>query len=294
MNQADWLAEQFEQHRSHLRAVAYRMLSSLHEADDAVQEAWLRLHRSDVANVENLGGWLTTVVSRVCLDMLRSRKSRREESIEPTIPEIKADLSRWLDPEQEAIMADSVGLALLVVLDTLSPNERLAFLLHDVFGMSFDEIGPIVERTPATAKKLASRARQRIQGNSESNKADRIGQRKVVQAFLSAIRSGDLNALLEILHPDVVRRADHYAVPSGVEVQTRGAEKVARETITNAALIQHAHLALLDGTVGLIVILQRRMRVAVRLEIKQSKITKIDVIADPARLRSIQLGTLDA
>lgn len=294
MNQADWLAEQFEQHRSHLRAVAYRMLSSLHEADDAVQEAWLRLNRSDVANVENLGGWLTTVVSRVCLDMLRSRKSRREESIEPTIPEIKADLSRWLDPEQEAIMADSVGLALLVVLDTLSPNERLAFLLHDVFGMSFDEIGPIIDRTPATAKKLASRARQRIQGNSETSKATRVGQRKVVQAFLSAIQSGDLNALLEILHPDVVRRADHYAVPAGVEVQARGAQQVARETITNAALIQHAHLALLDGTVGLVVILQRRVRVAVRLEIKQDRIMAVDVIADPARLRNIQLGTLDA
>lgn len=294
MNQADWLAEQFEQHRSHLRAVAYRMLSSLHEADDAVQEAWLRLNRSDVADVENLGGWLTTVVSRVCLDMLRSRKSRREESIEPTIPEIKADLSRWLDPEQEAIMADSVGLALLVVLDTLSPNERLAFLLHDVFGMSFDEIGSIVERTPATAKKLASRARQRIQCNSETKKINRTGQRKVVQAFLTAIQSGDLNALLEVLHPDVVRRADHYAVPAGVEVQARGAERVARETITNAALIQHAHLALLDGTVGLIVILQRRVRVAVHLEIKQEKIMAIDVIADPARLRNIQLGTVDA
>lgn len=293
MNQADWLAEQFEQHRSHLRAVAYRMLSSLHEADDAVQEAWLRLNRSDVDDVENLGGWLTTVVSRVCLDMLRSRKSRREERIEPTIPEIKADLSRWLDPEQEAIMADSVGLALLVVLDTLSPNERLAFLLHDVFGMSFDEIGPIVERTPATAKKLASRARQRIQGDSET-KMNRTGQRKVAQAFLTAIQSADLNALLGVLHPDVVRRADHYAVPAGVELQARGAERVARETMTNAALIQHAHLALLNGTVGLIVILKRRMRVAVHLEIQQDKIKAIQIIADPAQLRSIQLGTIDA
>lgn len=290
MGKSDRLAEQFENHRSHLRAVAYRMLGSLSEADDAVQEAWLRLDRSDVSNVENLGGWLTTVVARVCLDMLRARKLRREEALEPTIPQIRADLSKWLDPEQEAVMADSVGLALLVVLDTLSPAKRLAFVLHDVFGMPFDEIAAIVGRSTVAAKKLASRARHRIRGVSATSEADLVGQRKVVEAFLTASRSGDLTGLMAILGRDVVRKADRYALPPGAESEVRGADRVAKETVTNAGLAQHAHLALVNGAVGLIVVLRRQLRMAMSLTIENDAITQIDIIADPGRLRRTKVA----
>lgn len=293
MGKSDWLAEQFEGHRNHLRAVAYRMLGSLSEADDAVQEAWLRLSRTDSAGVENLGGWLTTVVARVCLDMLRARKARREESLNFDIPHIKADLSRWTDPEEEVMMADSVGVALLVVLDKLPPAERLAFVLHDTFGMPFDEIGPIVGRTTVAAKKLASRARHRVQGGSVIDHADLRRQRRVVEAFLSASRSGDMNALLAILDPDVVRRADRYALPSAAESEIHGARNVVRETVTNAGLAQHARIAIVNGAAGLIVVLQHQLRVALSFSIENKKITAIDVIADPARLRVIKLETLE-
>lgn len=292
MGESDWLAEQFQSQHSHLRAVAYRMLGSLSDADDAVQETWLRLSRSDVSNVENLAGWLTAVVARLCLDMLRSRKSRGEESLEPSIAQIKADLANWRDPEQEALMADSVGVALLVVLDTLPPAERLAFVLHDVFGMPFDEIASIVGRSPVAAKKLASRARHRVQGRSAVNHADRIRQRKVVEAFLAASRSGDMNALMAVLDPDVVRRADRYALTPDADTEVRGAYNVARETATNTGLAQHARIAVVNGAVGLIVTLRRRLRVALSLTIKNDKITEIDVIADPARLRTIRLAVL--
>jgi RNA polymerase sigma-70 factor (ECF subfamily) len=293
MGNSDWLTERFESHRNHLRAVAYRMLGSLCEADDAVQEAWLRLSRSDVSDVENLGAWLTTVVARVCLDMLRSRKSRREESLEPAIPQIKADLSNWLDPEQEAMMADSVGLALLVVLDTLPPTERLAFVLHDIFGMPFDEIAPIVGRSPVAAKKLASRARHRVQGRDTSSQADRVRQRNVVEAFLAASRSGDMNALIALLDPDVVRRADRNALPPDADTEVHGAYNVIKETVTNTGLAQHARIALVNGSVGLIVVLRRQLRVALSLTIENDKLTEIDVIADPARLRVTTLAVLE-
>lgn len=292
MIESDWLAEQFESHRNHFRAVAYRMLGSVCEADDAVQEAWLRLSRSDVSNVENLGGWLTTVVARVCLDMLRSRKSRREESLEPAIPPIKADLSNWLNPEEEVMMADSVDLALLVVLDILSPAERLAFVLHDIFGMPFEEVASIVERSPAAAKKLASRARRRVQGRDSADNTDLSRQRRVVEAFLAASRSGDMNALIAVLDPDVVRRADHNALPPDAPAEVCGVHKVAMETATNAGLAQHARIALVSGAVGLIVVLRRQLRVALSLKIEDEKITEIDVIADSVRLRYTEVAAL--
>lgn len=289
MRDSDWLAGQFESQRNHLRAVAYRMLGTLSEADDAVQEAWLRLSRSDVSQVDNLGGWLTRVVARVCLDGLRSRNVRREESLEAEVPAIKADLANWLDPEEEAMMADSVGHALLVVLDTLSPGERLAFVLHDVFGVPFEEIAAIVERSPAAAKKLASRARQRVRGGNAEGTADRARHRRVVEAFLAASRSGDLHGLIAVLDPNVVRRADRSALPVGGDAEVRGAAKVAAETVTNAGLARHARLALVDGAAGLIVVLRRRVRVAMRLEIEDEKITAIDVIGEPKRIRQIEV-----
>ena len=216
MDEHDWLAERFEENRTHLRAVAYRMLGSLSEADDAVQESWLRLSRSDTSGVENLGGWLTTVVARVCLDMLRSRKSRREEPLDVHVPEPIVSREAGTDPEHEALLADSVGLALLVVLETLAPAERLAFVLHDMFAVPFDEIAPIVGRSPAAARQLASRARRRVQGCGRAlPDADLTRQREVVDAFLAAARGGDFDALLAVLDPDVVLRADRAAVPAG-------------------------------------------------------------------------------
>jgi RNA polymerase sigma factor (sigma-70 family) len=291
MGQSDWLAERFETHRSHLRAVAYRMLGSLSEADDAVQESWLRLSQSD-RSVENLGGWLTTVVARICLDMLRSRKSRQEEPLEPPISQIKMNLVNWLDPEQEAMMADSVGRALLVVLDTLPPAERLAFVLHDVFAMPFEEIAPIVGRSLVAAKKLASRARLRVQGASRISNADLVRQRKVIEAFLAASRTGDMNALLAVLDPKIVRQADRMALPPGADTKVHGADNVVRETVTNSGLAQFARIAVVNGTVGLIVVLRRRLRLVLSFTIRDEKIVEIEVIADPVRLRRAKLSVL--
>jgi RNA polymerase sigma factor (sigma-70 family) len=293
MSTYDWLTEQFEFHRSHLRALAYRMLGSLEEAEDAVQEAWLRLNRLDAATIANLGGWLTTVTSRICLDVLRSRKSRPEESLEPTIPQIKADLNNWIDPEQEALMAESVGIALLVVLDSLSPAERLAFVLHDVFDMPFDEIARIVDRTPQAAKKLASRARCRVRGKRPGNPVDQTNRRKTVEAFLAASRSGDMQALIAVLDPEVVRKADPSALPAGADLVVRGAERVARETVTNAQLAHYARVVLVDSAPGIIVILRRRLRIAIKLRVKDEHISQIDVIADPARLRRIEIAVFE-
>ncbi len=293
MNKLDLLTEEFQNHRSRLRAVAYRMLGSVTEAEDAVQEAWLRLNRSDSSVVGNMGAWLATIVGRICLDMLRARKLRREESLDSNIAELKADLSRWADPEGEAIMADSVGLALFVVLDTLSPTERLAFVLHDAFGMSFDEIAPIVGRTTVAAKKLASRARQRVRGREGADSADLRRQRAVVETFLCASRSGDVNGLLAVLDPNVVRRADRSALATDAEPEVHGASNVVRETVTNAGLAQHARVALVNDGVGLIVILQNRVRVALTFSILNEKITAIDVIADPIRLRALKLSVLE-
>jgi RNA polymerase sigma-70 factor (ECF subfamily) len=224
MNEHEWLAEQFETYRTHLQAVAYRMLGSLSEADDAVQESWLRLSRSDASGVENLGGWLTTVVARVCLDILRSRKSLREEPLETSVPEPTTSREGGSNPEQEVLLADSVGLALLVVLNTLNPSERLAFVLHDIFAMPFDEIARVVERSPTATRQLASRARRRVRGAAMVKDADLPSQREVVDAFLTASRAGNFDALLAVLDPDVVFRFDHTAAPAGISGEVRGAQ----------------------------------------------------------------------
>src|ERR687894_218221 len=231
MDEREFLAQQFEEHRTRLRAVAYRMLGSLSEADDAVQETWLRLSRIDSDEVENLGGWLTTVVARVSLNILRSRRSGREEPFDVRMPEPIVDRADGTDPEHEAILADSVGLALLVVLETLNPAERLSFVLHDMFAVPFDEIAPIVDRSPEAARQLASRARRRVQGEAAIPDADLDTQREVIEAFLAAAREGDFEALLEVLDPDVVRRADLGAVSMGVSAVVRGAANVARPAL---------------------------------------------------------------
>src|SRR4051795_7899148 len=236
MNEHDWMAERFEAHRNHLRAVAYRMLGSLSEADDAVQEAWLRLSRTDASEVENLGGWLTTVVARVSLNMLRSRATRREEPLGVHLPDPIVDSADGTDPEHEALLADSVGLALLIVLETLNPPERLAFVLHDMFAVPFDEIAPIVERSPEATRQLASRARRRVQGEKAIPDADLDSQREVFDAFLAASREGDFEGLLEVLDPDVVRRADRGAASIGASRVVRGAANVARQALAFSRL----------------------------------------------------------
>jgi RNA polymerase sigma factor (sigma-70 family) len=293
MDELDWLAERFQTHRGHLQAVAYRMLGSLSEADDAVQETWLRLSRSDTSEVENLRGWLTTVVARVCLDMLRSRKSRREEPLEGQVSEAIVNNKDGSDLEHEAIMAESVGLALLVVLDTLTPAERLAFVLHDIFAMPFDEIAPIVRRSPAATKKLASRARHRIQGTTRIPSSQLTRQRQVVDAFLAAARRGDINALLAVLDPDVVRRADRAAVPAGTTTEVSGARAVAEEILTNSQRARFAQPALVNGALGIVVGAHGQLDLALSLTIREGKITEIDVIADPARLHQLELAVLE-
>ena len=287
MDEKNFLAEKFEANRTHLRAVAYRMLGSRSEVDDAVQEAWLRLSRSDAGDIENLSGWLTTVVARVCLDMLRSRKSRREEPLGPHVPEPVASPEN----EQEAELADSVGTALLVVLETLTPAERLAFVLHDMFAVPFEEIAPIVGRTPAAARQLASRARRRVQGAPSAPDADVTRQRKVVDAFLAASRGGDFEALLAMLDPDVVFRADPVAVRMGGQAEIRGAAAVA-ETFKGRA--QAAKPALIDGSIGLAVIFGGRLRIALNLTITGDRIVGIEAVADPERLRQFDLTVLNA
>ena len=290
MDEHDWLAEQFEAERSHLQAVAYRMLGSLSEADDAVQESWLRLSRSDTSGVENLGGWLTTVVARICLDMLRSRNSRREESLEAAVPEPITSHEGESDPEQEALLADAVGLALLVVLDTLNPAERLAFVLHDVFAMPFEEIAPIVERSETATRQLASRARRRVRGTTTAKDPDLTYQREVVDAFLAASRGGDFDALLAVLDPDVVFRHDRTAVPAGASGEVRGARAVARQFSGRA---QGARPALVNGAVGIVVARHGRLFLVLNLTVTRGKIVEINVIADPARLRQLELAVLD-
>ena len=249
-NQSEWLAERFEAHRNRLRAVAYRMLGSLSEADDAVQEAWLRLIRSDPSGVANLGGWLTTVVARVCMDMLRSRKSRREEPLGVHVPDPIVSRAGGIDPAHEALLADSVGLALLVVLETLGPSERLAFVLHDMFAVPFDEIAPIVDRSPEAARQLASRARRRVQGENTVPDADLNTQRRVADAFLAAARGGDFEALLEVLDPDVVLRADLGPAPAGASREVRGAREVAGQALFYSRLGLVMKPALVNGAVG--------------------------------------------
>jgi RNA polymerase sigma factor (sigma-70 family) len=288
MDEHEWLAEQFEANRSHLQAVAYRMLGSLSEAEDAVQESWLHLNRSDTSGIENLGGWLTTVVARVCLDMLRARKSRREESLEASTP-IK-DREGGINPEQEMLLADSVGMALLVVLDTLNPAERLAFVLHDIFAMSFDEIAPIVEHSPTATRQLASRARRRVRGTTTAKRPDLVRQREVVNAFLAASRAGNFDALLAVLDPNIVARGDQVAMALGGSAETRGVASVAQQFVGRA---WGARPALVDGAVGLIVAPRGQLFLVLKLTIVNGKIAEINAIADPARLRQLRISALD-
>jgi RNA polymerase sigma factor (sigma-70 family) len=290
MDKHEWIAEQFETNRTHLQAVAFRMLGSLSEADDAVQESWLRLSRSDTSGIENLGGWLTTVVARICLDMLRSRNSRREESLEASVPEPITSREGEIDPEQEALLADSVGLALLVVLNTLNPAERLTFVLHDIFAVPFDEIAPIVERSPAAARQLASRARRRVRGAATVKDADLTSQREVVDAFLTASRTGNFDALLAVLDPDVVFRHDRTSVPAGASREVRGAASVAKQFSGRA---QGAQPALVNGSVGIVVARHGQLFLVLNLTVTRGKIVEINVVADPARLRQLDLAVLN-
>ena len=282
MNEAEWLAEQFDAQRNRLRGVAYRMLGSSTEADDAVQEVWLRVTRSEATGIENLGGWLTTVTARVCLDMLRSRKSRREESFEEHVTEASTMDG---DPEDQVVLADSIGVALLVVLETLAPAERVAFVLHDMFDVPFDEIAPVLDRSPAATRQLASRARRRVQGADKASEADRALHHQIVDAFLAASRSGDMNALLALLHPEAVARADAAAVATGASPEVRGAQAVA-ETFSGRA--RAARPALIDGAPGLVWSRDGIPRVAFAFSITAGKIVAIDLIADPERLEQLR------
>jgi RNA polymerase sigma factor (sigma-70 family) len=291
MDERDWLAERFEEHRSRLRSVAYRMLGSLSEADDAVQEAWLRFSRADAGDVENLGAWLTTVVGRVALDMLRSRRRRREEPPGARLPEPVLDRVDGTDPEHEALLAGSVGLALLVVLETLTPAERLAFVLHDMFAVPFDEIAPIVGRSPDAARQLASRARRRVQGERSVPDADLDTQRRVAAAFLAAARDGDFDALLEVLDPDVVLRAD--LGPLGRSREVRGAAAVARQALTYSRLGLITRPALVNGAVGAVTTLDGEPFAVGAFTVRGGRIVEIDILADTERLRRLDLTILD-
>jgi len=300
MDEHDWLTQRFEEHRTHLRAVAYRMLGSLSEADDAVQEAWLRLRCSETSGVENLGGWLTTVVARVCLNMLRSRKVRREaplgEPVGARVPEPNKGREDGIDPEQEALLADSVGPALLVVLETLAPAERLAFVLHDTFAMPFKEIAPIVGRSSVAARQLASRARRRVRGTKAVSDADLAYQQEVVDAFFAAARGGDFEALLRVLDPDVVVRADYSPGRSGTlgvtattaSREARGAKEVARQALTFSRLAEIAQPALVNGAAGMVAWSGGHLYSVMGFIIRNGKIVEIDVIAGPERLRRIE------
>jgi RNA polymerase sigma-70 factor (ECF subfamily) len=291
MDERDFLAERFEAHRTHLRAVAYRMLGSLSEAEDAVQEAWLRLSRADTGDVENLGGWLTTVVARVSLNMLRSRSSRREESLDAHVPDPIVSSAEGTDPEHQALLADSIGLALLVVLETLPPAERLAFVLHDMFAVPFDDIAPIVERSPAAARQLASRARRRVQGAATPD-TDLARQREVVDAFLAAARGGDFAALLEVLDPDVVLRADTGAGLLGPSRLVRGARAVAGQALTFQRFSQFARPALVNGAAGLVTAPNGQPFSVMGFTVAHGKIVEMNLLADPERLSKLDLEIL--
>jgi RNA polymerase sigma factor (sigma-70 family) len=291
MDEREWLAERFEERRARLRAVAYRMLGSLSEADDAVQEAWLRLSRTDANEIENFDGWLTTVVARVSLNMLRSRNTRREEPIGVHVPDPIVDRADGTDPEHEALLADSVGLALLVVLETLSPAERLAFVLHDMFAVPFDEIAPIVDRSPRVARQLASRARRRVQGENAVPDADLDTQREVVAAFLAAARNGDFDALVAVLDPDVVLRAD--LGPAGGLREVRGAEAVAGRAFSYSRLGLLVQPALINGAAGAVSTRDGEPFSVGGFTVRGGKIVAIDMLADPARLRRLDLTILD-
>jgi RNA polymerase sigma-70 factor (ECF subfamily) len=290
MDENAWLVDRFEEHRSRLRAVAYRMLGSLSEADDAVQESWLRLSRSDASVIENLGGWLTTVVARVCLNMLRARQTRHEQPMSVFVPDPVVSHEDDSTPEDEALLADSVGLALLVVLETLTPAERLAFVLHDMFGVPFDEIAPMVDRSPTAARQLASRARRRVQGAARTPDGDLARQREVVDAFFAASRDGDFDALVAVLHPDVVLRSDGGVMRPDTSVVRRGAENVAGNALMFARLSPFVRPALVNGAAGAVVVPRGRPFSVMGFTVRDGKIAEIDVITDPERLAELDLA----
>ena len=287
----NWLVEQFEKNRGHLRAVAYRMLGSLSEADDAVQETWLRLSGSNAGDIANLSGWLTTVVARVCLDILRSRTAHREESLETHLAPV-ADKPSTRDTEQEILLADSVGVALLVVLDRLKPAERLAFVLHDVFAVPFEEIGAIIDRTPEAARQLASRARRRVQAKESDASGSLSEQRKVIDAFLTALKSGDVEGLVAVLDPDVVVHIDETAGRPGAPREIRGARNWARGAVAFSQTVRLAQPALVDGAVGIVVAPHGKLSRVLRFTIADGKIVQAEIIADPASLRGLDLAVL--
>ena len=293
MDEREWLAERFEEHRPHLQAVAYRMLGSLSEADDAIQETWLRLSRSDADGIENLGGWLTTVVGRVCLNMLRSRRTRREESLNVHVPDPIISRADGTDTEHDALLADSVGLSLLVVLETLNPAERLAFVLHDMFAVPFDEIAPIVGRSPAATRQLASRARRRVQGEAPAPDADLKRQREVVDAFFAAAHRGDFDALVAVLDPDVVVRSDGGILRAGDSDVTRGAQAVAGRAMRFASLAPFVRPALVNGAAGAVVTPHGEPFVVMAFTVRDGKVVEIDALRDPERLADLDLTVLD-
>ncbi|MFJ2866388.1 sigma-70 family RNA polymerase sigma factor [Kitasatospora sp. NPDC087314] len=300
MDRDEVLAARFEAERGRLRAVAQRMLGSTGEAEEAVQEAWLRLHRAGPDEVDNLPGWLTTVVSRICLDVLRARAVRREEPVGDALPDAAGaaaaagdgTVGEGTDPEREALLVESVGRALLVVLDRLGPAERVAFVLHDGFAVPFEQIAPIVGRTPVAAKKLASRARQRVRGTAALAPERLAGHRRVVEAFLAAARGGDLDALLAVLAPDVVRRADPAALPAGRSPVARGAATVARETTVFGRRARFGAVALVDGAPGIVIAPGGRLRLVLRVAVADGRVAGYEVIADPARLAALELAVL--
>jgi len=294
MEKPSELTELFEAHRSHLRAVAYRMLGSLAEADDAVQKAWLRMDHSGATGIRNIRGWLTTIVARVCLDMLRSRNSLREEALDARPVEPSANSSSGNDPEQEALLADSVGAALLVVLDTLAPAERVAFVLHDVFDLPFDEIAPIVGRTPAAARQLASRARRRVRGGDTVPDPDLKSQRVVIDAFLAALRAGDFEGLLAVLDPNVVVRIDEGARVPGAPSEIRGAQNWAKGALAFSRSARFVQPALINGAAGLVLASRGRLSRALTFEIDDGKIVRVEIIGERERLRQLDLSVFNA
>jgi len=289
----EWLTKQFEQNRGHLRGVAYRILGSLSEADDAVQETWVRLNRSDTNSIDNLRGWLTTVVSRVCLDMLRSRSSRREESIEENAIELPARDDAGIDPEQEAILAESVGIALMVLLNRLNPAERFAFVLHDLMGLPFDEIAPILGRTSAATRQLASRARRQIHGIGPDAGVELRQQQEVVNSFLTALRAGDIEGLVQVLDPELVVHIDKGAAATGVPVEIHGARNWAGNAIAFARHMRFFQTALVDGAVGILLAPRGRLFRVLRFTFTEGWVTQLDVIADPERLGRLEIGMLE-
>jgi RNA polymerase sigma factor (sigma-70 family) len=291
MDERDWLAERFQQHRPRLRAVAYRMLGSTSEADDAVQEAWIRLSRSNAGEIDNLEAWLVTAVGRVALNMLRSRKTRREEPLDAHLPDPIVDRADGIDPEHEALLADSVGLALLIVLETLTPAERLAYVLHDMFSVPFEEIGAILERSPEAARQLASRGRRRIRGADTTPDADAAAQQKVVEAFLAAARDGDFDALVAVLDPHILLRED---TGSGTILEVRGAENVARRATAVSRLGLDVRPALVNGVAGWVSLLDGDVYAIGALTLQNGRITTMDILLDPARLARLDLTDFDS